>query len=185
MMTTTDTPRVWIADLAAYNNGKLHGRWVDATDADEMYEQAKEIIASSPEPFAEEWAIHDYDNFPSSVVHELGEYPSFETVANVGRALEQHGAAFAAWLNIQDYGAYDADTDLSERFSEEYRGEWDSEEAYAMNYVEEVGWAGIEGHVLEQSQIFSYLDWEIIARELFQHGAYSYEQGYVFEDVNQ
>ena len=28
---TTDTPRIYAACLAAYNNGHLHGRWIDAT----------------------------------------------------------------------------------------------------------------------------------------------------------
>ena len=29
--TTLDTPRIYVACLAAYNNGRLHGRWIDAT----------------------------------------------------------------------------------------------------------------------------------------------------------
>lgn len=177
-MMATDTLQVWIADLAAYNNGKLHGRWVDALDADEMYEAAKEIIKTSPEPFAEEWAIHDYNGFPHAVVSELGEYPSFETVANVANAIEEHGEAFAKWLSVQE--SYElGDPQLGERFQEHYRGEWDSEEAYAMEYVSECGWGGMEQLPDELS---SYINWEAIARDLFRHGNYTFVDGYVFED---
>jgi len=30
MCTATDTPRIYVACLAAYNAGKLHGEWIDA-----------------------------------------------------------------------------------------------------------------------------------------------------------
>jgi prepilin-type processing-associated H-X9-DG protein len=178
----TDTPRVWIADLAAYNEGYLHGKWVDATDEDEL-EQAKDaIIASSPAHFPEEWAIHDYDGFPDAIVRQLGEYSSFKTVANVGRALEEHGEAFGKWLGVQDYG-FDLDADdLGEQFQEHYRGEWESEKAYAMNLLidDGLGWSGLDGEQIDQ--IASYLDWDSIATELFQHGNYTFVDGHVFED---
>ena len=31
-----DQPRIYVACLAAYNNGCLHGRWIDATTPDEI-----------------------------------------------------------------------------------------------------------------------------------------------------
>lgn len=59
-MNATDTPRVYIACLAAYNSGKLHGRWIDADqDADDIRREVAEMLKASPEPNAEEWAIHD------------------------------------------------------------------------------------------------------------------------------
>ena len=187
----TDTLQVWIADLAAYNEGHLHGRWVDATDADEMYEAAKEIIATSPATFAEEWAIHDYNGFPSAVVSELGEYASFETVANVATAIEEHGEAFEKWLSVQEHYELN-DPSLGERFEEHYRGEWDSEEAYAMETACEIGWHNVPpvvfadrwgDHKIEVfDELSSYIDWETVAREMFRHGPYSFVDGYVFEE---
>lgn len=42
--------RIYVADLAAYNNGKLHGIWIDATQAlDDIQEQINELLANSPE----------------------------------------------------------------------------------------------------------------------------------------
>lgn len=42
-----------MACLAAYNNGKLHGCWIDA-----IQDQINSMLASSPEEDAEEYAIH-------------------------------------------------------------------------------------------------------------------------------
>ena len=58
------TPRIYVACLAAYNNGQLHGAWIDADQsADAIHEEIRAMLASSPTPGAEEWAIHDYERF--------------------------------------------------------------------------------------------------------------------------
>lgn len=185
---TITTPQVWIGCLAAYNAGRLHGKWVDALDTEEMNAAAAEIIRTSPawqlDGHAEEWFIADYDGFPGSVVRELGEYASFETVANVANALCDHEEPFAAWLEIQDSGLSLGDSDLGESFMEEYRGEWDSERDFAMEYVSDCGWSGLEPGQLDDSGLANYLDWDTIASELFQHGPYTLERGYVFETVH-
>ena len=53
-----DAPRIYVACLAAYNNGCLHGRWIDATTPDEIMDEVRAMLAASPLPGAEEWAIH-------------------------------------------------------------------------------------------------------------------------------
>lgn len=46
-------PMVWIGCLAAYNNGELHGDWVDAAvEGEELVRSAQEILSRSPEPDA-------------------------------------------------------------------------------------------------------------------------------------
>ena len=56
--------KIYVADLAAYNSGKLHGVWIDATDdLDDIWDQIKKMLAQSPEDFAEEIAIHNYECF--------------------------------------------------------------------------------------------------------------------------
>jgi len=68
-----DTPRIYVACLAAYNGGTLHGEWIDADQsADDIGEAIKQMLSRSPEPCAEEWAIHDHENFQGI---ELGECP--------------------------------------------------------------------------------------------------------------
>lgn len=56
--TLPDRPRIYVACLAAYNNGRLHGRWIDANTPDEIWREVSAMLRASPEPDAEEWAIH-------------------------------------------------------------------------------------------------------------------------------
>lgn len=43
--------RIYVACLAAYNSGRLHGRWIDCTpDAEEMAEEVREMLFYSPCP---------------------------------------------------------------------------------------------------------------------------------------
>lgn len=49
-------PRIYVACLAADNNGYLHGEWIDVNqDSDSLYADIKNILTSSPIPDAEEW----------------------------------------------------------------------------------------------------------------------------------
>ena len=67
MTTTTTETRVYAACLAAYNNGKLHGKWIDIDDdttTETLQAEIATMLASSPEPGEEEWAFHDYDGIP-------------------------------------------------------------------------------------------------------------------------
>lgn len=51
--------RIYLACLAAYNNGRLHGAWVDADKGqDHIWNGLRAMLRASPEPDAEEWAIH-------------------------------------------------------------------------------------------------------------------------------
>jgi len=126
-------PRIYVACLAAYNNGRLHGEWIDADQsADELHEAVARMLAASPQPGAEEWAIHDYEGFGSL---RLGEYESFERIATIAAGGAQHGDAFSAWLSYDE--SQDA-TDM-QSFEDAYRGEWDSLRAYAEDYAESTG----------------------------------------------
>lgn len=41
--------RIYVADLAAYNSGYLHGAWIDATaELEDIQNQINGILASSP-----------------------------------------------------------------------------------------------------------------------------------------
>lgn len=126
------TPRIYVACLAAYNNGILHGAWIDADQSsDELHEAVQRMLTASPMPGAEEWAIHDYEGFGEL---RLSEWESFERVSAVAQGIAEHGAAFTAWLSYDE----SCDPDVS-AFEDAYRGEWDSLRAYAEDYAEQTG----------------------------------------------
>lgn len=205
-----DTPKVWIACLASYNAGRLIGEWVDATDLDEMNEARDRVAAKAVEAAKqageypvyfgepEEFAIHDYDNF-GGLSSRLGEYPNWETVARIGALIEEQGDAFIAYLDSCEVDLDDPNMVSEEEFYSHFRGEWDNPEAYARYVVGELGWANVPAQLDVPSdpyggtrsmnvfeELDSYLDWESIARELFQHGNYTSVESpsgdfYIFE----
>lgn len=133
----TMKPKIYVACLAAYNNGVLHGRWIDADqDADAINEEIQAILASSPISGAEEFAIHDFEDFGS---YRVDEYDSVELVSAIARALSEHGDAMSAWLSNDMPQTVEQAEERIERFNEAYLGEWDSLEHYADDYLEEIG----------------------------------------------
>jgi hypothetical protein len=127
-----DRPRVWIGSLADYNAGILTGDWVDAAVDDEvLIAAAKNIVASSQDPLAEEWAIFDHDNFHG---WRPGEYEDLTVVARVARGIAQHGPAFAAWADL-----HDADPDMLDGFEDAYLGHFASRDAWAESVLDEMG----------------------------------------------
>tara|TARA_Y100000310_G_scaffold219808_1_gene221235 strand:- start:4038 stop:4535 length:498 start_codon:yes stop_codon:yes gene_type:complete len=138
----TTTPKIYVASLADYNAGRLHGIWIDATDEHMIHEAVKEMLSKSKEPFAEEWAIHDYEAFGS---HKLGEWESFEEVAKIACAIDDHGEPYLAYLAWADEPSV-AD------FEDRYRGSYESEKEFAWEYFESMD--------TDLGPLASYIDWE-------------------------
>ncbi|SKW27501.1 antirestriction protein [Mycobacteroides abscessus subsp. massiliense] len=57
------------------------------------------MLAQSPEENAEEFAIHDYDQFGSC---RINEFDSIEKVSRIARGIKEYGEAFAAWAELHD-----------------------------------------------------------------------------------
>lgn len=154
-MARTTTPRIYVACLASYNAGRLHGRWIDVGTTEELREEVAAMLEASPTPGAEEWAIHDYQGFHGL---ELDEFEGLERVAELAGVLEEYGPAYAAYAaNVGPEHA------TPEEFEEAYRGEWESEREFSQQLAEDLGYlAGIEGNPLAY-----HIDWDSWARELF------------------
>jgi antirestriction protein len=41
-----DRPRIYVACIASYNAGILHGRWIDVTDPDDIWERVAAMLAA-------------------------------------------------------------------------------------------------------------------------------------------
>lgn len=80
-LTETDKPRIYVACLAAYNNGYLHGAWIDADrEPWAIWANIRDMLARSPIPDAEEHAIHDYEGFEGV---RIAEYADIERVSEI------------------------------------------------------------------------------------------------------
>jgi len=169
--TTTDTPRIYVACLASYNAGVLHGKWIDATDADEIREAIQDMLSESREPIAEEYAIHDYEGFGPL---RLSEFEDIDKVAELGALIEEHGEAFAAYAD--NVGT---DHATEEGFQDAYCGEWDSEKAYGEHLFDELYLHEVPEHVQP------YIDYEAFARDVFMGDCFSVDKSggvYVFHN---
>jgi antirestriction protein len=152
---TPPTPRIYVACLGAYNAGKLHGVWLDARqDADDLAEAIREMLRQSPEAYAAEYAIHDHEHFGSYAVHE---HASLDEVALVAELIETHDAIITEFMAHHGCEAEYA----RDHFEEAYRGSWLSIEAYAEQFLEDLG-------ALDNlpSRIRGYFDMERYARDL-------------------
>lgn len=123
-------PRIYVADLAAYNNGKLHGVWIDAAlELDDIQDAVAKMLKASPEGFAEEYAIHDYEGFGS---YRVSEYEGLESVHDVACFIEEHeelGAELQAHFSSIDgartaidenyVGCYESVADFAEELTED------------------------------------------------------------------
>lgn len=150
--------RIYAASLADYNNGRLHGRWIDADqDADGIAADIAAMLAESPTPHAEEWAIHDYEGFGPV---RIGEHVPVEQIATLAAGIDEHGPAFAAWVN--NVGDID---EAADNFEDAYQGDWyESLAEYAEQLVDE----GIFGHIDEAAR--RYFNFEALARDLAAEG---------------
>ena len=149
----TYEPRIYVACLAAYNNDKLHGEWIDADqDPEDIQVQINEMLRRSPEPDAEEYAIHDYEEFGGFSVDE---HESIEDVSEMARMTAEHGEAIGLYY---DYLGCDLN-DLETEFENSYEGYSDNELKYAEELFDDI--------YEVPDNIANYIDYEAFARDLF------------------
>jgi len=164
----SDGPRIYVACLAAYNNGHLHGRWIDAAqDAEDIQSEISEMLSTSPIPHSEEWAIHDYEGFEGA---ELTEYSSIETVVKLAGFVAAHGELGGKLL-----AHFGSDLEDAEAAFENYAGQHKSLADFVQELTEETT-------EIPQSLVY-YIDYAAMARDVELNGdLFTIELG--FEDVH-
>ncbi|HRN83870.1 MAG TPA: antirestriction protein ArdA [Hyphomicrobium sp.] len=144
-------PRIYVACLAAYNNGHLHGAWIDADqDADEIRDEIAAMLARSPIKDAEEYAVHDYEGFEGVTIKE---YASIESVARMGAFIAEHGALGAGLMEQFGDDMDQAETALQDC----YHGQF----ASLADYMEELT---TESVTIPEALRY-YVDWQAMARD--------------------
>lgn len=178
-----DTPRIYVASLSDYNAGVLHGCWIDAADADTIQEEVAAMLRESAHPnttcdcpdcdgegcdecndtgevpTAEEWAIHDSEGFGPLTISE---HESFEDVAAYAAGIEEHGEAWAAYVDHQGGLEY------ADGFEDDYCGEYGSEQDYAEQLIDDC-------YNLDEmmGSLAYYFDYEKFSHDLFIGDNYS------------
>jgi antirestriction protein len=156
-------PKIYVACLAAYNSGYLHGEWINANqDIDCLWEEVKKILAKSPIPNAEEWAIHDFEGFGNNSIEE---YTSLETIAQMASFIAEHDE-----LGTEVISHTCGDLEDARRLLEEcYHGEFDNEEDFAYYWTHEVDGREIPDYLQH------YIDYKAMAYDWFISDFFSIE----------
>ena len=148
-----DTPQIYVACLASYNNGILFGEWIDATQSEtDIMAEIYDMLENSPEEDAEEFAVHDYEGFGDV---DIDEYTSIQAIAEYANFIQQHGRIGMALLS--DYAISEAESMMDNC----YQGCFDSEVDFAWRLFDEC-----YAHQIPDNLRF-YFDYEDFARDLF------------------
>jgi antirestriction protein len=154
-------PRIYVASLSDYNNGELHGEWIDAAqDIEDVHQQIATMLArSSTTSLAEEYAVHDYEGFGP---YRVGEYEPIDSVVRIAHGIAEHGLAFAAWAE-----QCDGDPERLAKFENAFLGSYDSLTDYAEQMLDDLGLQRIiDEHVPESLQPFVTVDAQAFGNDL-------------------
>lgn len=159
--------RIYVACLAAYNSGTLHGVWIDALqDVADIWAEIATMLQASPIEDAEEHAIHDYEGFGDV---RLSEYAAIESVAEIATFIEEHGELGGKLIS------YCGDVDRAgEAITDHYAGEYRSLAEFAEQITDETT------DIPENLRF--YIDYEAMARDLEINDVFTIQIG--FEEVH-
>ena len=133
-------------------------------DPETITTEVQKMLAASPMPNAEEWAIHDYEGFYGCV---LSEWEGFEQVSALASFLAEQGNLRAEL--VTHFGG-DLD-DASQALEENYCGEYKSLADFAEELTSET--------VTIPTQLVYYIDYEAMARDMELNGdVFTVELGY-------
>jgi len=151
-----DSPRIYVADLEAYNSGRLVGEWLDLSDyndADELNDAIQELLNGWGK---EEYAIHDAENLPSGMYSEYMGARDFEQLYEMMDLAKENDLPLAVVQEI--VSQYDTDA------IDNFYGRYDSAVDFAEQLVDDTG---IQSFIdFERYLIISDTDKRLLAQEM-------------------
>jgi antirestriction protein len=126
-----DTPKIYVADLEAYNNGRLSGVWLDLTDysdADELMDAINDFLKTTG---GEEYAVHDYENLPSSMYSEYMGVRDFEEIYEMMDLAKENDLPLDVAMEVV--------SQFDRSALDEFTGVYDSEQDFAEQLVDDIG----------------------------------------------
>lgn len=133
----TTIPRTYIACIASYNEGILHGDWIDLDGTCDIEEEITRILKSSPIAEAEEWAVHDHEE-----CGHLSEYPGLDGLLSIESAYEETQLHDIDWEIYCEYCSHlgnDPSADHIDSFQNQYAGQADSLIDWCRDFLEGTG----------------------------------------------
>ena len=155
---------VYFANLSAYVSGRMVGKWVYPLLYDNLADflVAIEEATKDDTEYADEVAVHDYDNFP-----DMGEYPDHESIYNLAHAIDEShldDEVLIKYFKDHYSNNFEELTDHIKDIENAYVGEYESFEEYANQIAD----SDIESLVNKDAQqfVFNYFDYDAHAINL-------------------
>lgn len=141
-------PEIYVACLASYNAGILHGVWLEVESLEDMQANITVMLAASTMPDAEEWAIHDTSDLGCIDV-QRADLQDIVLAADFLRTYGELGAEVLAMVG---------DLERAQYWMEEcYLGAFDSEVDFAQQWMAEC-------YDIPE-YLASYVDYQAVARD--------------------
>ncbi len=129
--TIGEYPRVYIADLEAYNNGELKGEWLDLADYNDS-EEFNDAVQDLLDGWGvEEYAIHDVENFPDGMYSEYMGTSDFDEIYDMIELAKNNDLPLDVVMEV--VSQYD------ESAVEEYQGQYEDGEDFASQMIDDIG----------------------------------------------
>jgi len=133
----SETPKVYIACLASYNAGILHGEWIDLEDED-IAEQINAMLKASPIEDAEEWALHDHE-YCGGYMSEYTGLDDLQKLSEAFNAVSQEGIEWEVFTEFCNHIGHEIEPERIETYQECYAGSADNLEDWCHDFLDETG----------------------------------------------
>lgn len=128
--------KIYVGTYRKYNEGSVFGKWLtlgDYSDKEEFYDACKELHSDEEDA---EYMFQDWEYIPKGLVSESWISETVFELIEQADKIEEFDA-FMAFLDFTSYSLEDEDLGyLLSKFKDCYHGKYDSEEAYAEQYVD-------------------------------------------------
>lgn len=125
-----NNPQIYVICLTSYNNGILHGTWIDATQELADIQAAIDVmLKTSPIAGVEEYEIHDYEGFQG---YKLSGFTSIESAHEIAEFFTKHGHIAARLLEH-----FEGDLGDAQNAMDNYAGKYRSLGDFALDTTEQ------------------------------------------------
>ncbi len=148
-----DEAKIYVADLAEYNNGKLVGKWLELSDYSsgaEVMEAIQEMLDEQTKndkdgEVHEEYAIHDFQGFPRSFYSESMGESDFDKIYEIANTADGSNLPIDVLMEaVSDLGYEDDPERVAEAFFSKMDASMGNQwREFAYEFVDAVG--GVSG----------------------------------------
>jgi len=161
---TLEDAKIYVADLAEYNNGRLVGKWLELSDYSsgaEVMEAIQEMLdeQTKKDKFGdvhEEYAIHDYEGFPRSFYSEYMAESDFDALYEMMKVADSSNLPIEVWMEaVSDLGYEDDPERVAEAYYSSVPASMGNEfRDFAYEYIDSIG--GIKEAISNPEMYFDF-----------------------------